>query len=96
MDPPYDDRKKKDWEQTIVQFVTDYERNYSLSSFGWRLLFARLLFPPHYFETVERYYQTGNEEQKAYIETLRSHFTRCEPLRAIYEAFLWFTSFTSR
>ena len=22
----------------------------------------------HYFETVERYYQTGNEEQKAYIE----------------------------
>jgi len=57
--------KKKDWEQTIVQFVTDYERNYSLSSFGWRLLFARLLFPLHYFETVERYYQTGNEEQKS-------------------------------
>ncbi|CAM4332738.1 spore coat protein CotS [Bacillus manliponensis] len=53
--------KKGEWKQTISQFLTDYERVYPLSSFGWRLLFARLLFPLHYFETAEQYYLTGNE-----------------------------------
>lgn len=57
--------KKEDWERTIFRFITDYEQNYPFSSFGWRLLFARLLFPLHYFETVEGYYLTGNEEQKS-------------------------------
>lgn len=56
--------KKENWEETIVQFLSDYERNYPLSSFGWRLLFARLLFPLHYFETVEGYYLAGSEAQK--------------------------------
>lgn len=56
--------KKENWEQIISQFLTDYERVYPLSSFGWRLLFARLLFPIHYFETTEKYYLTGNEAKK--------------------------------
>lgn len=56
--------KRENWEETIAQFISDYERNYPLSSFGWRLLFARLLFPLHYFETVEGYYLAGSEAQK--------------------------------
>jgi spore coat protein YutH len=52
-------------EEKIMQFLQDYESEGPLSAFGWRLLFSRLLFPLHYFETVEGYYLTGNEEQKS-------------------------------
>ncbi|MFD3448802.1 spore coat putative kinase YutH [Microbacteriaceae bacterium 4G12] len=51
-------------EENIMQFLYEYESNSPLSSFGWRLLFARLLFPLHYFETVEGYFLTGNEDIK--------------------------------
>ncbi len=41
--------KKKDWEKTIVQFVTDYERNYSLSSFGLAPIIYKALVPASLF-----------------------------------------------
>lgn len=52
-------------EEIIMQFLQDYESEGPLSAFGWRLLFARLLFPLRYFETVEGYYLSRNEEQKS-------------------------------
>ncbi|KSU87612.1 spore coat protein YutH [Priestia flexa] len=45
-------------------FLSEYERINPLSSFSWRLLYARLLFPVHYFEVVEGYYSVQSEEQK--------------------------------
>ena len=35
-----------------------------LSTFSWRLLYARLLFPIHYFMTVEDYYMRQDKEEK--------------------------------
>lgn len=37
-------------------FVNAYERVVPLSGMAWRLFFARLLFPVHYFSLVEDYY----------------------------------------
>ena len=49
----------------------------------------------HYFETVERYYQTGNEEQKSMyrdrLEAILHDVNRSEQ----FIAFLWLTPFTS-
>lgn len=51
---------------TILQFIYDYETMQPLSSFGWRLLYARLLFPLPYFEAVEGYYLARTEEKRSY------------------------------
>lgn len=45
-------------------FFRDYTTIAPLSSFTWRLLYARLLFPLHYFDCVEEYYMTASEERK--------------------------------
>ncbi|EDL63414.1 spore coat putative kinase YutH [Bacillus sp. SG-1] len=48
----------------IQQFLRDYQSVEPLSSFSWRIVFARLLFPLHYFETVENYYLSESEGQQ--------------------------------
>ncbi|WP_246945704.1 spore coat putative kinase YutH [Bacillus pinisoli] len=47
------------------QMMNEYESINPLSAFSWRLFYARLLFPVHYFECIEGYYKTGDEEVKA-------------------------------
>jgi len=47
----------------IVHFLKEYERITPLSAFSWRLLYARLLFPLHFFECIEEFYMTGSEMQ---------------------------------
>ncbi|HDX9580653.1 TPA: spore coat protein YutH [Bacillus pseudomycoides] len=80
--------KKENWEETIVRFLSEYERNYSLSSFGWRLLFARLLFPLHYFETVEGYYLAGSDEQKyVYQDKLETVLQRVNQSEQFFQQF---------
>jgi spore coat protein YutH len=57
----------------IQSFLQDYERVSPLSSFSWRLLYARLVFPVHYFECVEDYYTSGPVADKKWHENrLRS------------------------
>jgi spore coat protein YutH len=53
--------------EQYYQFLNDYETVKPLSSFSWRLLYSRLMFPVHYLECIESYYQTGDEEQKEQI-----------------------------
>jgi spore coat protein YutH len=49
----------------IIQgLYRQYERITPLSPFSWRLLFARLLFPIHYFECIEGYYLTQSDEKR--------------------------------
>ncbi|MEK4566100.1 spore coat putative kinase YutH [Alkalihalobacillus sp. FSL R5-0424] len=44
------------WSQA-TDFLEGYQRYQSLSPTSWRLMFARLLYPVHYFELVEDYYR---------------------------------------
>ncbi|UOY90980.1 spore coat protein YutH [Ectobacillus sp. JY-23] len=57
-------------EEKIMTFLGEYEAVAPLSAFGWRLLFARLLFPLQYFETIEGYYLSGGGDQPFYQDRI--------------------------
>lgn len=52
----------------IKSFLTDYRSLAVLSPFSWRLLYARLLFPLHYFECIENYYISPSEQTRHQLE----------------------------
>lgn len=56
------------YEREVRQFFADYQSFAPLSSFSWRLIYARLLFPIHYFESVEAYFTTNSEQKKHLLE----------------------------
>jgi spore coat protein YutH len=69
----------------IRQFFSDYQSSAKLSPFSFRLLFARMLFPLHYFDCVENYYITDSEQQK---NVLQDAFLRHLKHSGEYERFL--------
>jgi spore coat protein YutH len=52
----------------IKDFLSEYQSLTVLSPFSWRLVYARLLFPLHYFEAVENYYITQSEQTRHQLE----------------------------
>lgn len=58
----------KTYEPAVRQFYQDYATISTLSSFSWRLVYARLLFPLHYFECIEDYYITDSEQHRHVLE----------------------------
>ncbi|ASS90359.1 spore coat putative kinase YutH [Aeribacillus pallidus] len=76
--------------QTIDElFLAEYDRASPLSSFFWRLVFSRLLFPVHYFECVENYYLAEEEER----DSLQFQMEKILQTSSQYEQFL--SSFSS-
>jgi spore coat protein YutH len=69
----------------IGQFADEYRSLSEPSSFGWRLTYARLLFPVHYFETIEEYYVNGSETRKKILEEQLEKYTNQS---SYYEEFL--------
>lgn len=51
-------------------FLQQYEEVTPLSSFSKRLIYSRLLFPLHYFETIEGYYISPESEHDFYEDRL--------------------------
>lgn len=69
----------------VFKFTREYEQVSRLSTFSWRLLYSRLLFPVHYFESIEGYYLSSSEtEKKQYELRLSEHLNRSTD----YELFL--------
>ncbi|WP_010676424.1 spore coat putative kinase YutH [Bacillus timonensis] len=72
----------------ITQFLREYEQVSPLSTFSWRLLYARLLFPVHFFECIEGYYMTESENQKENqlqkLESILSQSSKHERLLATF------------
>ncbi|MBU8880773.1 spore coat protein YutH [Bacillus sp. FJAT-29790] len=56
------------YEPELLQLITDYQSLVPLSSFSWRLYYARILCPLHYFNCIESYYSTNSEQQKKMLE----------------------------
>ena len=52
------------FEPEVLRFYEEYQSVQSLSSFSWRLLYARLLFPIHYVECIENYYSSQSEQEQ--------------------------------
>ena len=57
----------------LNDFFYQYERVAPLTSFSWRLLYSRLLFPVHYFNCIEGYYLSNAEQQKETFEQQLKH-----------------------
>ncbi|HZG72510.1 MAG TPA: spore coat protein YutH [Chondromyces sp.] len=62
------------WDRSLLyhsnmqNFLGQYQSLQPLSAFSWRLIYARLLFPLHFFENVENYYLTSSIQKKKMIE----------------------------
>ncbi|MBM7586213.1 spore coat protein YutH [Bacillus pakistanensis] len=61
-------KRNQTYHKDIQTFLKDYQSITPLSTFSWRLIYARLLFPIHYFECIERYYVTSSEQQKLQLQ----------------------------
>lgn len=64
------DQFDKNNEVFDAAFLEDYDRTARLSSFFWRLVYSRLLFPLHYFECIENYYLSKEEYRDEYEKKL--------------------------
>ncbi|WP_042353883.1 spore coat putative kinase YutH [Bacillus rubiinfantis] len=69
----------------VKQFFSEYQSIAPLSTFSWRLLYARLIFPLHYFECIENYYSSRSEQEKRWLEERLSKIIRHS---SEYERFL--------
>lgn len=78
-------RNTQTYELELKQFFADYQSIAPLSSFSWRLLFSRLLFPLHYFECIENYYISRSEQEKMMLE---EQLTKILKQSSEYERFL--------
>ncbi|WP_042461199.1 spore coat putative kinase YutH [Neobacillus dielmonensis] len=61
-------RNIQTYDMDVRYFFEHYQSVSPLSSFSWRLLYSRLIFPLHYFECVESYYITQSEQEKKLLE----------------------------
>lgn len=66
-------RRSQTFEPEIHTFLNNYQKLSPLSPFSWRLIYARLLFPFHYYECIEEYFRTNQEEKQKHLEE-RLHF----------------------
>ncbi|KMK77657.1 spore coat putative kinase YutH [Alkalihalobacillus pseudalcaliphilus] len=53
--------------ELLDPFLEGYGQHEQLTSYAWRLMYARLLFPVHYFETIEDYYRSQIREERLEI-----------------------------
>lgn len=76
-----------DHEAQIIQFLADYDHVQPLSLFSWKMIYARLLFPVHFFDLFTIDQQTGEflmqssidkviEQQPIYEKRLTGLFTQ--------------------
>ncbi|WP_026694614.1 spore coat putative kinase YutH [Peribacillus kribbensis] len=73
------------YQPQMKDFVSHYQRTSPLTAFSARLLYSRLLFPIHYYETIENYFIAGAEsKQNELQESLETMINRSH----LYEAFL--------
>ncbi len=60
----------------MVKFLNEYQSLSPISPFAWRLIYARLLFPLHYFVCVEEYYNTNSQSTKKQLEETLARYLR--------------------
>lgn len=73
------------YQRGITQFFQEYQGVERLSSFSARLVYARLLFPIHYYETVEEFFSNSRESRSNELEETFSMMTKTSQH---YESFL--------
>ena len=57
-------------EEEIIHFLKDYEAVRPLSIFSWRLIYARLIYPIHLFDALDRFYEQPQDEHFRTLQRL--------------------------
>ncbi|MDQ0219656.1 spore coat protein YutH [Peribacillus cavernae] len=78
-------KNQQTYQPGLQQFLHDYQSVQPLTSFSSRLLYARLIFPIHYFETIEGYYSNPAEARSLQLEDEITVYTEKS---VYYEEFL--------
>ncbi len=83
----------------IQRFLEAYEQFEPLTAYFWRMLYARLLFPLHYYETIEHYYRSQvkeirNEAGDEFFRLLKNEPKNEQFLKVFGEQVLSETRFT--
>ncbi|MCL6573423.1 MAG: spore coat protein YutH [Bacillus sp. (in: Bacteria)] len=78
-------RNFRTYDVDLKRFFEEYQSISPLSSFSWRLLYSRLIFPLHYFECIENYYITRSQQDQKVLEEQLSKILRQS---SEYERFL--------
>ncbi|KAB7706992.1 spore coat protein YutH [Bacillus aerolatus] len=73
----------------FTQFLQEYEQVRPLSPFTWRLIYARLLFPVHYFECAENYFSAASLHIKKENEEKLKKYTVHSPEHEQFLAFFY-------
>lgn len=58
----------------IVTFIDDYQQVNPLSLFGWQQIYARLIYPVHFFDVLEKGFLERNDEEN--VEKLKALITQ--------------------
>ncbi|ASK62865.1 hypothetical protein CFK37_12250 [Virgibacillus phasianinus] len=66
----------------VVEFLQDYQKERSLSVFSWRLLYARLLYPVHFFDLMEKGFASAS------YDSLLSSLVDLQHKQLRYEKFM--------
>jgi spore coat protein YutH len=69
-------RNPRAFQPEISNFIQGYESITPLSPFAWRLVYARLLFPLHYFKCVEDYYLSNSQWTQKQLEERLTRYIR--------------------
>lgn len=73
------------YRSNFQKFLNDYQSYQKLSSFSWRLIYAQLLYPSHFFDCVEKYFGTSSVHVKKESEDELRRYVKTVP---DYERFL--------
>ncbi|ASN04877.1 protein kinase family protein [Virgibacillus necropolis] len=68
--------------ENVIEFLQDYQKERSLSIFSWRLLYARLLYPVHFFDLMEKGFTSTS------YDSLLSSLTDLQLKQIRYEKFM--------
>jgi len=72
--------------EKVYQFLSDYQSVRPLSVFSWRLLYARLLFPVHFFDAIYAPVPADNEKRCTHFNHLIEYQDKYETtLRTFFE-----------
>ncbi|WP_325050499.1 spore coat putative kinase YutH [Falsibacillus albus] len=77
--------QNRTFQPDVQTFLREYQSAGEISAFSWRLIFARLLFPIHYFECVEDYFTASSEQSQKQLEDKLHRMTKTS---REYERFL--------
>ncbi|MCM3112947.1 spore coat putative kinase YutH [Lederbergia lenta] len=69
-------RQPRSFQPEMIHFLQGYQSIITITEFSWRLIYARLLFPLHYFSCIEEYYSAETQSKQKHLEEKMRRYIR--------------------